>query len=316
MAAFLVRRLALGGLTLAAMSVVIFVLLRVVPGNIVDLLFQSAGLVDPAEKQRLAHELLLDRPLAAQYLQWAGAFAHGDLGKSYRYSLPAWQVIRPRIPITVELAVLAMATSLLVGLPSGVVSATRQETWVDYTLRILSLAGLSMPAFWLGMVIILLLVRAFGWIPPLVYVSPWADLRGHLLQFAFPALAAGYRSAALINRITRSSMLEVLREDYVRTGRAKGLAGRAVVYRHALRNALLPVVTVIGTEFAFLIGGLIVTETVFNLPGVARFLVDAILWRDYPVVQNLVMFIAIVVVLTNLAVDVLYARLDPRVRYA
>jgi peptide/nickel transport system permease protein len=316
MAAFLVRRLALGGLTLAAMSVVIFVLLRVVPGNIVDLLFQSAGLVDPAEKQRLAHELLLDRPLAAQYLQWAGAFAHGDLGKSYRYSLPAWQVIRPRIPITVELAVLAMATSLLVGLPSGVVSATRQETWVDYTLRILSLAGLSMPAFWLGMVIILLLVRAFGWIPPLVYVSPWADLRGHLLQFAFPALAAGYRSAALINRITRSSMLEVLREDYVRTGRAKGLDGRAVVYRHALRNALLPVVTVIGTEFAFLIGGLIVTETVFNLPGVARFLVDAILWRDYPVVQNLVMFIAIVVVLTNLAVDVLYARLDPRVRYA
>ena len=313
---FLGRRLALAALTIVAMSIVIFVLLRIAPGNIVDLLFQSAGLVDTSEKQRLAHELLLDRPVAAQYAQWVLALLHGDLGKSYRYGLPAWQIIRPRIPITVELAVLAMAVSIAVGLPTGVVSATRQNTWLDYGLRIFSLAGLSMPAFWLGMVIIILLVRTFGWIPSMLYIAPWVDLRAHLLQFLFPALSAGYRSAALVNRITRSSMLEVLREDYVRTGWAKGLAGRSVVYRHALKNALLPVVTVIGTEFAFLIGGLIVTETVFNLPGVARYLVDAILWRDYPVVQNLVMFIAIVVVLTNLAVDVLYARLDPRVRYA
>ncbi len=314
--AFLARRLTLAALTLVAMSAVIFVLLRIVPGNIVDLLFQSAGLVDVAEKQRLAHELLLDRPVAVQYLQWATAFVHGDLGKSYRYGLPAWQIIRPRIPITIELAILAMAVSIAVGLPTGVVSATRQNTWLDYGLRIFSLAGLSMPAFWLGMVIIILLVRTFGWIPSMLYIAPWVDLRAHLLQFMFPALSAGYRSAALISRITRSSMLEVLREDYVRTGRAKGLAGRVVVYRHALKNALLPVVTFTGTEFAFLIGGLIVTETVFNLPGVARYLVEAILWRDYPVVQNLVMFIAIVVVLTNLAVDVLYARLDPRLRYA
>lgn len=315
MRGFLARRLVLAALTLVAMSVVIFVLLRVAPGNIVDLLFQSGGLVDPIEKQRLARELLLDRPVAVQYLQWVASLIHGDLGKSYRYGLPAWQIIRPRIPITVELAVLALIVSIAIGLPSGVVSATRQNTWADYGLRVFSLAGLSMPSFWLGMVIILLLVRLFGWIPSMLYIAPWVDLRAHLLQFAFPALAAGYRSAALINRITRSSMLEVLREDYVRTGRAKGLGGRTVVYRHALKNALLPVVTVIGTEFAFLIGGLIVTETVFNLPGVARYLVEAILWRDYPVVQNLVMFIAIVVVLTNLAVDVLYARLDPRVRF-
>jgi peptide/nickel transport system permease protein len=212
--------------------------------------------------------------------------------------------------------VLALFVSVALGLTTGVVSATRQNTWLDYGLRIFSLAGLSLPSFWLGMVIILFLVRVFGWIPSMLYISPWTDLRGHLLQFVFPALAAGYRSAALINRITRSSMLEVLREDYVRTGWAKGLAGRVVVYRHALKNALLPVVTVIGTEFAFLVGGLIVTETVFNLPGVARYLVDAILWRDYAVVQNLVMFIATVVVLTNLAVDLMYARLDPRVRYA
>jgi peptide/nickel transport system permease protein len=313
---FIARRLGLAALTLVGMSVVIFVLLRLAPGNIVDLLFQSAGYVDPAEKRRILHDLLLDRPVVVQYLSWAGQLLHGDLGTSYRYGLPAWQIIRPRIPVTVELAVLALLVSICVGLPTGIVSATRQNTATDYALRLFSLAGLSMPAFWLGMVIILVLVRALGWIPPMLYVPPQADLRAHLLQFLFPALAAGYRSAALVSRMTRSSMLEVLREDYIRTGSAKGLTRRAVVYRHALGNALLPVVTVIGTEFAFLIGGLIVTETVFNLPGVARYLVEAILWRDYPVVQNLVMVIATVVVLSNLTVDLLYARLDPRVRYA
>jgi peptide/nickel transport system permease protein len=173
-----------------------------------------------------------------------------------------------------------------------------------------------MPAFWLGILIIVLLVRSFGWIPSMTYISPFADLRAHLLQLLFPALAVGYRSSALIMRITRSSMLEVLREDYVRTAWAKGLPRGAVVYRHAFGNAILPVITVIGIEFAFLIGGLVVTETVFNIPGVARYLVEAILWRDYPVVQNLVMFIAVVVVGTNLVVDAMYAWLDPRVRYA
>ncbi len=313
---FIARRLGLAAITLVGMSIVIFVLLRVAPGNIVDLLFQSSGYIDVAEKQRITHDLLLDRPIAVQYAQWVGQLLRGDLGLSYRYGLPAWQIVRPRIPVTVELAVMAMAVAVALGVPTGVVSATRQNTAVDYGVRIFSLAGLAMPAFWLGMLIILVLVRFFGWIPSMLYVSAAQDLRAHLLQFAFPALAAGYRSAALINRITRSSMLEVLREDYVRTSWAKGLAGRAVIYRHALANALLPVVTVIGTEFAFLIGGLVVTETVFNLPGVARYLVDAILWRDYPVVQNLVMFIAIVVVLANVSVDLLYARLDPRVKYA
>ncbi len=315
MRAFLAQRLALAVLTLVGMSVVVFALLRVAPGNIVDLVFQSAGYVDLAQKQRLTHELLLDRPIVVQYFLWAGQILHGDLGMSYRYGLPAWQIVRPRIPVTIELAVLALFVSVTIGLPTGVVSATRQNTVVDYGLRVFSLAGLSMPAFWLGMVIILLLVRVFGWIPSMLYISARTDLRAHLLQFLFPALAAGYRSAALISRMTRSSMLEVLREDYVRTAWAKGLQARTVVSRHALQNALLPIVTVIGTEFAFLIGGLVVTETVFNLPGVARYLVEAILWRDYPVVQNLVMFIAIVVVLANLTVDILYARLDPRVRY-
>jgi peptide/nickel transport system permease protein len=202
------------------------------------------------------------------------------------------------------------------GVFTGVVSAARQDSALDYVLRLFSLAGLSMPSFWLGMVIILFLVSWTGWIPALVYVSPREDLRAHLLQFIFPALAVGYRGSALIMRITRSSMLEVLREDYIRTARAKGQRERPVVFGHALRNAMLPVVTVIGFEFAFMIGGLVVTETVFNVPGVARYLVDAILWRDYPVAQNLVMLIAVAVVLVNLLVDLLYGYLDPRIRYA
>jgi len=180
---------------------------------------------------------------------------------------------------------------------------------------VISLAGLSMPSFWLGMVIILGLVAWVGWIPPVTLVAPSENFKIHAVQFLLPAFAVGYRSSALIMRITRSAMLEVLREDYVRTAWAKGQNGRVVVWRHALKNAILPVVTVIGIEFAFLIGGLVVTETVFNLPGVARFLVQAIIWRDYPIVQNLVMFTAIVVILSNLFVDMLYGWLDPRVKY-
>jgi peptide/nickel transport system permease protein len=204
---------------------------------------------------------------------------------------------------------------VLLGVPTGVISAVKQDTTLDYALRVVSLAGLSMPSFWLGMVIILGLVAWLGWIPPMTYVGPGEDFKLHAIQFLLPALAVGYRSSALLMRITRSAVLEVMREDYIRTAWAKGQSGRVVIWRHALKNAILPVVTVIGIEFAFLIGGLVVTETVFNLPGVARFLVEAILWRDYPVVQNLVMFIAVVVILSNLVVDLLYGVLDPRVRY-
>ncbi len=312
---YLLQRLITAFLTLFGMSVVIFVLLRLVPGNIVDILFSSAGFVNPAAKQEIARELGLDQPIPVQYGRWLRDIAHGELGKSYRYDIPAWQVIKPRIPVTAELALLALLVAVLLGVPTGVLSAVRQDSATDYLLRLLSLAGLSMPSFWLGMVIILLLVSWAGWIPAMTYVSPFEDFKAHVLQFLFPALAVGYRSSALIMRITRSSMLDVLREDYIRTAWAKGQRERIVVFGHALRNATLPVITVIGIEFAFMIGGLVVTETVFNLPGVARYLVDAILWRDYPVVQNLVMFIAIVVVLANLTVDLLYGWLDPRIRY-
>ncbi len=315
MRAYVVKRLLIAGVTLLGMSVLIFVLMRLAPGNITDIIFESAGYVDEADRKRLEAELGIDKPVAVQYTRWLGDFVRGELGKSYRYDLPAWQIIRPRLPVTLELAVLALAFSVLLGVPTGVISAIRQDRPLDYLLRVLSLAGLSMPSFWLGMLVILLLVRSLGWIPSMTYVSPFDNLGANLLQFVLPALAVGYRSSALIMRITRSAMLEVLREDYIRTAWAKGQREALVVWRHALRNASLPVITLIGIEFAFLIGGLIVTETVFNLPGVARYLVDAIQVRDYPIVQNLVMLIAVVVVLANLTVDLLYTWLDPRIKY-
>jgi peptide/nickel transport system permease protein len=312
---YVAQRLGIAVLTLLGMSLVIFTLLRLAPGDIVDILFSTAGYVSPSEKQALMKELGIDRPYWVQYLDWLRQIVTFDLGKSYRYDLPAWQIIRPLLPVTIELAALSMLVAVLLGVPTGVISAVRQDTSLDYVLRVLSLAGLSMPAFWLGMVIILTLVTWLQWIPPLTYVRPTENFKLHAVQFMLPALAVGYRSSALIMRITRSALLEVMREDYIRTARAKGQSGSVVVWRHALKNAMLPVITVIGIEFAFLIGGLVVTERVFNLPGVARFLVDAILWRDYPIVQNLVMFIAIVVILANLLVDMLYGVLDPRVKY-
>ena len=315
MKTYLAQRLGIAVLTLIGMSIVIFLLLRLAPGNIVDILFSTAGYVNESEKAAIMKKLGLDRPYWVQYVEWMRQMFMGDLGKSYRYDIPAWDVIRPLLPVTIELAILSLIVSVVLGVPTGVISAVKQDTTLDYAMRVVSLAGLSMPSFWLGMVIILGMVSWLGWIPPLTYVKPTENFRAHAIQFMLPALAVGYRSSALIMRITRSSLLEVMREDYIRTAWAKGQTGRIVIWSHALKNAILPVITVIGIEFAFLIGGLIVTETVFNLPGVARFLVQAILWRDYPIVQNLVMIIAIVVILSNLLVDMLYGVLDPRVRY-
>jgi len=312
---YLLQRLGIAALTLFGMSLVIFVLLRLAPGDIVDILFSTGGYVNASERAAIEKELGIDRPVWVQYLSWIRHMATGDLGKSYRYDLPAWEIIRPLLPVTIELATLSMIVAILLGVPTGVISAVRQDTTLDYVLRVVSLAGLSMPSFWLGMVIILTLVAWIGWIPPMTYVPAREDFKLHAIQFALPAMAVGYRSSALIMRITRSALLEVMREDYIRTARAKGQGERVVIWSHGLKNAILPVVTVIGIEFAFLIGGLVVTETVFNLPGIARFLVQAILWRDYPIVQSLVMFIAAVVILSNLAVDMLYGVLDPRVRY-
>jgi peptide/nickel transport system permease protein len=301
-------------LTLFGISVLIFTLLRVVPGNIADILFDAAGMIDTAEKGKLEKQLGLDQPIAVQYVQWIGGLAHGDLGYSYVSEKPAIQEIAPRIPITAKLAGLALSFAILFGVPLGVVSAVKQNSGLDYVLRVISLSGLSIPAFWLGLLILMAFVKYFGTIP--IYTVPPSGFWNTLWLFSIPAAAVGFRSSALVMRLTRSSMLEVLRQDYIRTARAKGASDRTVNYHHALRNAVLPVVTVIGIEAAFLMGGLIVTETVFNIPGVARFLVEAIRWRDYPIVQNLVMFIAVVAVSINFLVDMLYAALDPRIKYS
>jgi peptide/nickel transport system permease protein len=299
--------------TLVGISIVIFFLLRIVPGNIVDILFDAAGFVDPADKANLERELGIDQPLALQYLHWIWGLLHGDLGYSYVSEKPALQEILPRIPITARLAGLALLFSASIGIPLGVISAVHQGSRLDYILRVVSLSGLSLPSFWLGLLILMASVSLFGNIP---IFNPDPKTFGELFTtYCLPAMAVAFRSSALTMRITRSSMLEVLRQDYIRTARAKGASEASVNFNHALKNAILPVITVVGIEAAFLIGGLIVTETVFNIPGVARFLVEAIRWRDYPIVQNLVMFIAVVVVFANFTVDMLYAVFDPRIRY-
>ena len=313
MLAYLVRRFSLMLLTLFGISVIIFVLLRLVPGNIADILFDSAGLINPAEKAQIERELGLDKPIPVQYAIWIGGLLHGDLGYSYVSERPALEEILPRIPITAKLAALALAFSILLGVPFGVISAVKQNSAVDYVLRVLSLTGLSVPAFWLGLLILMVFVARFGTIP--IYTEPTKSLWDELLLYSVPAAAVGFRSSALIMRLTRSSMLEVLRQDYIRTARAKGASYAKVNFVHALRNAVLPIVTIVGIEAAFLVGGLIVTETVFNIPGVSRFLVEAIRQRDYPIVQNLVMFIAVTVVTINFLIDMAYLALDPRIAY-
>ena len=313
MFAYIVRRLALMLVTLFGISVIIFVLLRVVPGNIVDILFDAAGYrrsgrqgqsgartrARPADRRAIS---ALDRRAAARRPRLFLCFREARADE-----------ILPRIPITARLAGLALLFSASIGIPLGVISAVKQGTRLDYVLRVVSLSGLSLPSFWLGLLILMASVALFGTMP-IFNPNPktWTEA---FAIYCVPALAVGFRSAALTMRITRSSMLEVLRQDYIRTARAKGASDASVNFHHALKNAVLPVITVIGIEAAFLIGGLIVTETVFNIPGVARFLVEAIRWRDYPIVQNLVMLIAVVVVLANFTVDMLYAALDPRIRY-
>src|SRR5690242_17222470 len=300
-------------LTLVGISIIIFVLLRLTPGNIADILFDAGGYVDPADKARIEEQLGLDKPLPVQYVSWISGLLQGDLGISYQTERPALDEIAPRIPITAKLAVIALTFAVLIGVPLGVISAVRQNTKLDYFLRVISLSGLSMPSFWLGLLILMAFVAYTGTIP--IYTDTPDSFWHALLIYSVPSAAVGFRSSALMMRMTRSSMLEVLRQDYIRTARSKGASYAKVNFVHALRNAVLPIVTIVGIEAAFLVGGLIVTETVFNIPGVARFLVEAIRQRDYPIVQNLVMFIAIVVVVTNFIVDMLYVVLDPRIKY-
>jgi peptide/nickel transport system permease protein len=266
--------------------------------------------------QQIRQELGLDQPLLVQYGQWLWGAARLDFGKSYWTRQPVIEELKRRYPLTANLAAMSLLLSIVIAIPLGVLSAVRQDTMIDYASRVFVIAGLSLPSFWLAILIIVGLVHYFQWLPPLDYAPLWVDPWLNFKQLIFPALATGYRLSAIGARMTRSSVLEVLRDDYVRTARAKGVRERIVVLKHALRNALLPVITIIGIELLVLFGGLVVVETVFTIPGIGRFLVDAITHRDYPSIQALVFMFALFVVVVNLLVDIVYAVLDPRIRYA
>jgi peptide/nickel transport system permease protein len=303
--------------TLAGVAVLVFVLMRVLPGDVVELRF--AGESSFASKAALDLErrrLGLDAPLWRQFARWIWGLVRLDFGRSLWTGGPISREIALRFQLSLEVAVLATAVAVLLAVPLGLLAAVRQDTWVDYAVRFFSIAGLAVPSFWLGILLILGLLVAFGWLPPIeftpVYVNPWRNLA----QLVWPALAVGYRYSAVATRMMRSAMLEVLREDYVRTARAKGLWPRLVLWRHAVRNAVLPVFTVIVLEFAFLIGGLVVTEQVFNLNGLGLLFVESIAHRDYTLTQALVLLVAVVTVLANFVADLVYVWLDPRIRYA
>lgn len=302
--------------TLLGVSILVFLMLQLVPGTVVDQLFGADSSGVPPEAKAAARALFgLDKPLPVQYVHWLGGALHGDLGSSWRSGVPVSQLIAKRMEVTAELAGLALVISLLVALPFGILSAIRENSPLDHVIRIASLFSLSIPIFWQAAMILLALSLWVHWVPPVEYVSLMKDPIGNLKQFAIPAVVLGTVVSAQVMRLTRAALLDVMRNDYVRTARAKGLAERPVILRHALRNALIPIVTVIGAQVGYLLGGAVVTEQVFTLPGAGRLVLDAVYQRDYPVVQGTVLVIAAIFMLTNLVVDVLYGYLDPRIRY-
>jgi peptide/nickel transport system permease protein len=317
MRTYLTKRLLLMIPTLLGVAAVVFVIMRVIPGDVTLLILggDQTGRIDPKQVAAMRQELGLDQSLAVQFAQWLWGVLRFDFGKSLWTGQPVIEEVLIRLPLSLEVAILATIVSVLLAIPLGMLAAVRQDTWVDYGIRVLSIGGQAIPSFWVGILVILFLVIYFGWGPPLEFTPPWVDPWANFQQLIWPVATIGYRYAAVTTRMTRSTVLEVLREDYIRTAWAKGLRERAVVIRHALKNAMLPVITLIGTEFAFLIGGLVVTETVFTLNGVGRFVVDAVAHRDYPVVQALVFLIALCFVVVNLLIDLTYAWLDPRIRY-
>jgi peptide/nickel transport system permease protein len=313
---YIVKRILLMFPTLLGVAVLIFFLMRVVPGDIVELRFMGDSAFaskDNLDKERV--RLGLDRPLWQQFLTWMTGIVRLDFGTSMWTGAPIIEEIKLRATLSFQLAVMATFIAVVLAIPLGVVAALKQDTWVDYAVRIFSIAGLATPSFWLGIVFILMLLIVFKWLPPMVYTPFWIDPWQNMLQLIWPALAVGYRYSAVATRMTRSAMLEVLREDYIRTARAKGLWQKLILSRHALKNAMLPVLTVIALEFAFLMGGLVVTEQVFNLNGLGMLFVESVARRDYTLTQALVMLVAFVFIFVNFAVDLMYAWLDPRIRF-
>lgn len=314
MQAYIARRVLMVIPVLLGVSLLVFSLVRIIPGDAVTVQLQEAA--NPVSAAEARAQLGLDKPFAQQYVTWLGRAVRGDFGQSFwTYGVSASSQIRERAPMTIELALVTIVVVVVVALPGGIASALHQDRWPDQVIRFFSVLGLSVPNFWLATLLIVLPATYFGYFPPVAYANfiddPWTNVR----QVAVPAIALGLHSSAVAMRMTRSTMLEVIRQDYVRTAHAKGLSPRVVIWKHALKNALIPVVTIVGNQFALLLGGTLIVEQIFSLPGLGRLTFDAIRHRDYPQIQANVLVLATIVVMINLIVDLTYAYLDPRIRY-
>jgi peptide/nickel transport system permease protein len=297
-------------------SLLVFSMVRIIPGDIVDIMIGPELYVGAEYRAELRAKFGLDKPIYVQYLAWIGQILQGNFGSSLRNNEPVLGTIMRRLPLTAELALLSVALSAIVAIPLGVISAMRRNSPLDFLVRLLAMVGLSVPNFWLAAMLLLLMGVVFRWQPSLRLVSFFEDPITNLQQLAMPTVALSLASMAVVMRMTRSSMLEVLRQEYIQTARAKGLLPRVIMVRHALKNALIPVVTVMGVQLGGLLGGTVVIEVIFGLPGLGRLLLDAISARDYPMLQGTVLFIALMFVMVNLVVDLTYALLDPRIRYS
>ena len=316
MSRYLAVRLYSMGLTLAGLTVLVFLMLRLVPGTVVEQMIGADAVVSQAMVDQLKSFFGLDQPWYVQYIGWVGRLAHGDLGTSWRTGKPVILLILERLPVTLELTILSVGFALALGMPAGIVSAIRRDRAIDQVTRVGTLLGLSVPVFWQGTMLILFFSLYLRWMPPIVWVDLLTDPKRNLTIMLLPVVCLGTASAANIARTTRACMLDVLRSEFVRTAAAKGLTRRVVVLKHALKNALIPVVTVVGLQAGILLGGTVVVEEVFTLPGVGRLVLWSIYQRDYPVTQSTILFIAVLFMSINLAVDLLYRYLDPRIRYA
>ena len=322
MLGYIVKRILLMIPTLLGAAVLVFLLMRAIPGDVCTLrMATGGGNIDPQVLQACRAEIGTDQPMLVQFLIFLKGLVTFDFGTSMWSGRPVVEEVGLRFQLSLQVAIMATLTAILIAIPLGTISAVKHNTWIDYVVRAFSIAGVAMPSFWLGILIILAILNASKWwwgspwMPPITYTPIWVDPVRNLSMLIWPALATGYRYSAVATRMTRSAMLEVLREDYVRTARAKGLYQKLIVRRHALRNALLPVITIIGIEFAFLMGGLVVTEQVFNLNGLGKLFVESVANHDFNMTQALVMLVVGIFALTNLVVDIIYAWLDPRIRY-
>lgn len=313
---YIVKRFLLMIPTLLGVAVLVFVLMRIVPGDIVELRFTLEGAaVSPELLAQERARLGLDKPILEQFATWMWGIVRLDFGKSMWTENPVSHEIALRLQLSLQVAIMATIFATILSIPLGVLAALKQDTWVDYAIRVFSIAGLAMPSFWLGILLILGLLIFFRWLPPMFFTPFWVNPWENLSQLIWPALAVGYRYSAVATRMTRSSTLEVLREDYIRTARAKGLWEKVVIVRHAMKNAMLPVITVLGLEFAFLVGGLVVTEQVFNLNGLGMLFVESVARRDYTMTQALVVLTGFTFIFVNFLIDIMYAWFDPRIRY-